>query len=223
VSKGRVFPDFNWARNFLDYDLDQYLVPGERVLIGMDFNISYSRASAYVIRNKTLYCVKYYDFPNPQDAPAIFRYDFPEQEILWLPDVTMKDSFPQYGKELRRYTIHTIYRTKSPLVEDTVFLVNKMLRLERLMVCKIASPVAEALSQFMRDENNKIPKGKGPSSPAHAVDGVRYVCAFVAANYDDFSDIKRLVVERRASLRNDTDGPVTNLQSGYTKISPQAI
>jgi hypothetical protein len=223
VSKGRIFPDFDWKRNYLNYDLDQSLLPGEEVLVGMDFNTGFNRASAYVVRNKTLYCIKYYDFPNPQDAPSVFRHDFPEQRILWIPDVTIKDSFPQFGKELRRYDIHTIYRSKSPLVEDTVFLMNKMLRLERLMVCRIAAPIAEALSSAMRDKDNKIQKGKGSSSPIHAIDGARYVASFVAANKGDFADIRKLIMEHRASLRNEPEELVTTLHGGYVSIDPHAM
>jgi hypothetical protein len=223
VAKGRVFPDFDWKRNYLDYDLDRSLLPEEEVYIGMDFNQSYNRASAYVIRNKILYCVKCYDFPNPQDAPRVFRYDFPDQRIIWVPDVTIKDSFPQFGRELRRYNIFIIYRKKSPLVEDTVFLVNKLFRLERLFICKIAAPVAEACSTAMRDNDNKIPKGKNSSSPMHMIDSVRYVAAFIAANKGDFADIRLLVSDRRPSLRDEPEEMITPMRGGYMSINPQAV
>jgi hypothetical protein len=102
IAKGRVLGDFNWDRNYLGYDLDTGLLPGETVYIGMDFNVSYNRASAYVTRDGVIYCVKYYDFPDSQDAPSVFRHDVPEQRILWIPDVTIKDSFPQFARELRK-------------------------------------------------------------------------------------------------------------------------
>jgi hypothetical protein len=38
IAKGRVLGDFSWERNYLDYDLDTELLPGESVFIGMDFN-----------------------------------------------------------------------------------------------------------------------------------------------------------------------------------------
>ena len=223
VAKDRVFPDFDWKQNYLNYNLDRSLLPSEEVYIGQDFNTGFSRASAYVIRDKIIYCIKYYDFPNPQDSPGVFRHDFPDQRIIWIPDVTIKDSFPQFGRELRRYDIHTAYRKKSPLVEDTVFLVNKLFRLERLLVCRIAAPIAEACSAAMRDNDNKIPKGKGPTSPFHAIDGLRYVCAFIAANKGDFADIRRLVMNRRASLRDEPEELITPMRGGYATIHPQAM
>jgi hypothetical protein len=223
IAKGRVLGDFSWERNYLDYDLDTELRPGESVYIGQDFNTGFSRASAYVVREGVIYCVKYYDFPDPRDAPSVFRYDFPEQRILWIPDVTIKDSFPQFARELRKYGIQIIYRKKNPLVEDTVFLVNKLFYTGRLMICKIARDLAEACALAMRDKDNRIPKGTGPSSPIHAVDTVRYVCAFVCMRDKAFRDIRRIVIDKRASFRSDSDKPVRDLGGGYIQIHPDAL
>jgi hypothetical protein len=223
IAKGRVFPDFDWERNYLAYDLDTALLPGETVYIGQDFNTGYARASAYIARDGVIYGVKYYDFPDPQDAPGVFRHDFPEQRILWVPDVTMKDSFPQFARELRKYGIQIIYRKKSPLVEDTVFLVNKLFYMGRLMVCKMAKDVAEACALFMRDKDNKVPKGVGPSSPAHCVDGLRYVIAFICMRDRAFLDVRRLIIDKRASFRADSDKPVQDLGNGYLQIHPSAL
>jgi hypothetical protein len=223
IAKGRVFGDFDWERNYLDYDLDTELLPGETVYIGQDFNTGFSRASAYVVRDGTVYCVKYYDFPDPQDAPSVFRYDFPEQRILWIPDVTIKDSFPQYARELRKYGIQIIYRKKNPLVEDTVFLVNKLFYTGRLLICKIAKDVAEACALAMRYKDNKVPKGIGPSSPIHTIDTTRYVCAFICMRDKAFLDIRRIVIDKRASFRSDGDKPVQALGDGYIRIHPDAL
>jgi hypothetical protein len=223
IAKGRVLGDFSWGRNYLDYDMDQELLPGETVYIGMDFNISYNRASAYSVRDGVLYCIKYYDFPDPQDAPSVFRHDFPVQRILWIPDVTIKDSFPQFARELRKYGIQIIYRKKNPLVEDTVFLVNKLFYTGRLMVCKIAKDLAEACAQAHRDKDNKIPKGIGPTSPIHAIDGLRYVCSFVCMRDKSFRDIRKLIIDKRASFRSDSEKPIQDLGSGYIQIHPNAL
>jgi hypothetical protein len=223
VAKGRVLGDFSWDRNYLSYDLDTAALPGETVYIGMDFNASYNRASAYMVRDEVIYCVKYYDFPDPQDAPSVFRHDFPEQRILWIPDVTIKDSFPQFARELRKYGIQIIYRKKNPLVEDTVFLVNKLFYTGRLMVCKIAKDVAEACALARRDKDNKIPKGIGPSSPIHAIDGLRYVCSFVCLRDKAFRDIRKLIIDKRASFRPDSERPIQDLGSGYIQIHPDAL
>jgi hypothetical protein len=223
IAKGRVLGDFDWKRNYLEYDLDRDVKPGEVVHIAQDFNTGFSRASAYIVRDGVIYCVKYYDFPDSRDAPSVFRYDFPEQRILWIPDVTIKDSFPQYARELRKHGVQIIYRKKNPLVEDTVFLVNKLFYTGRLMVCRIAKDVAEACALAMRDKDNKIPKGVGSSSPIHTVDTVRYACSFIAARDKAFRDIRALILDKRASFRADGGKPVQDLGSGYMQIDPDAL
>ena len=225
IAKGRVIPGFDWDRNFVGYDLDRNLDPGETVYWAQDVNSGYNRGSAYVVRGGILYCVKYYDFHDLMDAAKVVRYDFPEQRILWLPDVTIKDAYPSLARELRRYDIKIIHRKKSPLVEDSCFLVSKLFHLGRLIVCKIARNVAEACAMAMRDNDNRIPKGKGASSPIHALDGVRYVCTFVAATHEDFRDIKELILNKRASMRDEAgrEKRIKHLKEGYLEINPEAF
>jgi hypothetical protein len=223
IAKGRVIPGFDWARNYVNYDLDLKVLPGEDVFWGQDINAGFDRGSAYIVRNGVLYCIKCYDFADLMDAPKVVRHDFPMARILWLPDVTIKDSFPAFAAELRKHDIKIIYRKKSPLVEDSCFLVSKLCYLSRLIVCKIARDIAEALGGAMRDKDNRIPKGIGPSSPIHFLDGARYVAVFVVATHPDFADIRKLILEKRASLRDSTEkeAMVKTLPAGYTEINPE--
>ena len=224
IAKGRVLPGFDWGRNYLDYDLDGGIRPDETVLWGQDVNTGYNRGSAYVVREGVIYAVKYYDFEDLMDAPKVVRHDFPAQKILWIPDVTIKDSFKSFKEELRRYGIKIIYRKKSPSVEDSCFLVSKLFHLNQLAICKIAKDLAEACGTAMRDKDNKIPKGIGPRSPIHAVDGLRYVATFAVIKFPGFENIRKLIVDKRASLRNEPDEElVKDLGSGYTEISPEAL
>jgi hypothetical protein len=201
-------------------DAHEYFVNGTLV-----HNTGFNRGSAYIVRSGVIYCIKYYDFADLNDAAKTVRYDFPEQKILWLPDVTIKDSFPSLARDLRKHDIKIIYKKKSPLVEDSCFLVSKLFYLRRLMVCKIAKNVAEACEAAMRDKDNKIPKGVGPSSPIHTLDGVRYASVFIVATHADFEDIRRLIADKRASLRDDApkDGKVRYLPGGYVEIAPSVF
>jgi hypothetical protein len=221
--KMRNVDDQNYEFNTNVYDLEvedahEYFVNGTLV-----HNTGYNRGSAWIVREGVAYCIKYYDFPDLTKAAGVVRHDFPEQEIKWLPDVTIKDSFPSMAKDLRKYKIKIIYKKKNPLVEDSCFLVSKLFYLGRMKVCKIAQDVAEACATAMRDKENKIPKGVGASSPIHALDGVRYAAIFIVANHPDFKDIRKLILEKRASLRDDEDKEelVKELDGGYSEINPK--
>jgi len=225
IAKGRILPGFDYDRNYLSYDLDEKIGPNETILWGQDVNTGYNRGQAYVVREGIIYCLKRYDFTDLMDAPSVLRHDFPTQKILWIPDVTIKDSFRSFKDELRRYGIKIIYRKKSPNVEDSCFLVSKLFYLGQLYICKMAREMADACSNAMRDKDNKIPKGVGPRSPIHDIDGMRYVCTFAVLKFPGFQNIKRLIVDKRASLRTDVDSDklVKDLGSGYSEISPEAL
>jgi hypothetical protein len=213
--------DYEYVTNVYDLEVEdahEYFVNGTLV-----HNTGYNRGSAYVVRDKVIYCIKYYDFPDLMDAPKVVRHDFSMAKILWLPDVTIKDSFPSFAAELRKYDIKIIYKKKSPLVEDSCFLVSKLCYLSRFIVCKIAKDLAEALGGAMRDKDNRIPKGSGTSSPIHALDGARYASVFIVATHPDFEDVRRLILEKRASLRDSVvkEPMVKALSHGYREINPE--
>lgn len=230
VTQGRVIPGFDWDRNFLpDSDLDKEIMPGERVYIGQDFNSGYNRGSAWVARNGVLHCIKRYDFPDADDMADIYRYDFPEQDIFWLPDVTIKDQYPHFARSLRKNDIHIIHRSKSPLVEDSCFLISKLCMQGRVMIHSQAREVAEAFSTASRGKDNKIPKGVGPNSPIHDIDGARYVCSYLALVLPEFRDIRRGIMSHLASFRAGASeaeerlSPVSDVGAGYRRIEASAF
>lgn len=190
-------------------------------------NCGYSRASAWVSRDGCLHCVKYYDFPDVGDAPRVFRYDFPEQDLFWVPDVTSKDQYPHFARDLRKYDVHIIHRAKSPMVEDSCFLLSKLCLQGRLMIHSQASEVADAFATASRDKNNRIPKGVGVSSPIHAIDGARYACSYMALILPEYRDLRqglmRHLASFRRSLEEDRDAPVRDKGAGYVQIEGTAF
>jgi hypothetical protein len=167
ISKGQVFGDWDWNRNYIDENMDRSVGPNETLYWGQDFNQGYHRGCVAVLRQGVVYIVKRYEFPEIRDAPRVIRYDYPSQKIFWIPDTTAKEEITHFVRELKHHNIRLVMRGKNPLVEDTAFLVNKMLYTSRLMVAKSARETAEALSLAQRDKNGLIPKGVGPRSPIH--------------------------------------------------------
>jgi len=222
IATGRVIGDFDWGRNFLSIDMDQKIDPDETLYWAQDFNTGYFRGCVGVERSGRIYVIKGYDFPEIRDAPSVVRHDFPENKILWIPDTTAKDQISQFTKELRKHRIHWIKRGKNPLVEDSAFLVNKLLYTKRLFFTNMAKDVAEACALAQRDKNGKIPKGIGPLSPIHYVDGVRMLCYFLASNKQSLQDIRRVTIDRHLAMYED-EPQVVELQAGYVEYSPEAV
>lgn len=192
-------------------------------------NCGYNRGSAWIARNGTLHCIKRYDFPETDDMPNIYRYDFPDQDIFWLPDVTAHDQYPHFARDLRRNDIHIIHRSKSPLVEDSCFLISKLCAQGRILIHSQAREVAEAFSTASRGKDNKIPKGVGPNSPIHDIDGARYVCSYLALILPEFKDIRKGIMSHLASFRAGAEemeerlAAVGEIGAGYTRIEGRAF
>ncbi len=167
ISKGQVFGDFNWDRNYLDFDMDLSIASDENLYWGQDFNQGYHRGCVIVLRNGTVYVIKRYEFPDIREAPKVVRYDFPTQKIYWIPDTTSKDEIAHFYRELRHYDIRLVLRSKNPFVEDSAFLVNKLLYTKRLLFARGARETADAVARAQRDDKGLIPKGVGPRSPIH--------------------------------------------------------
>jgi len=221
ISKGQVFGDFDWDRNFINDELDRRITQDEVLYWGQDFNQGYHRGCVAVVRDGIMHIIKNYEFAEMRDAPRVVRYDFPSQRIYMIPDTTAKDQLTHFTRELRRNNVHLIMRSKNPLVEDTAFLVNKMLFTKRIIVTAGARETAEDLSLAQRDKDGNIPKGKGPSSPIHRCDGVRLIAFFLACNRREFADIRKLTVARRLDI--EEDGDVKEMSSGFYDLSPQVL
>jgi hypothetical protein len=219
LSSGRVFGDFDWDRNYVQYDMDSDIPINETIYTSFDLNSGYNRGCAFRLVNGVLYAVKAYDFADLRDAPKVLRYDFPHNRIFFIPDTTAREQVATFVRELHRYDIHYISRTKNPLVEDSVLLVNKLLYTSRFIICPMAQDLAEAFAKELRDKDGNIPKGKGPASPVHITDSARYAAYFLAMTNDELNDIRKVTIARHEAIR-DTIEDRQELSGGYTDMTP---
>jgi hypothetical protein len=222
LATGRVLGDFDWDRNFVETDMDRQVLAGETVYWAQDFNQGYHRGGAYLLRSGVVYCVKRYEFAEIRHAPLVVRTDFPHAKIVFIPDSTAKEQVRQFTRELKRHDIHWVYRTKNPHVEDSAFLVNKLLYTRRLIFTSMAREAAEAAARALRDKNNQVPKGVGPESPIHDVDHIRILCYYLASNKQELNDIRRVTIERHQRMLEDEIG-VEEQAGGYSVIAPHAL
>ena len=99
----------------------------------------------------------------------------------------------------------------------------------RILITSQAREVAEAFSTASRGKDNKIPKGVGPNSPIHDIDGARYVCSYLALILPEFRDIRKGIMSHLASFRSGAEemeerlSPVSAAGAGYTRIEASAF
>lgn len=218
IARGKIFSDFSWDRNYTKEEFDRSVGDDETLYWGQDFNQGYHRGCVGVIRDGVIIIVKRYEFPDIREAPKVIRHDFPFQRIFWIPDATAKDEITHFYKELRHNKIKIVLRSKNPSVEDTAFLVNKLFYIQKLLITGGATETADAVSRGERDDKGMIPKGVGPRSPIHDIDGLRMMCFFIVCNRKEFFNIKHLVLDRKLDLIEEEQTGVEELGAGYYAV-----
>ena len=179
IDSGLVFPDYDPSKNDLDEDLFDCLEESDTVYIGQDFNGFGNYAEAFVVKFGALVMIKCYKLPDVRHAPKVFRYDFPFNKIVWIPDMTYKEHFVEFKKELRTYNITIAYRSCNPLVQDRNFACNKLFFAEKLFVCPICKDAKTTLLTHQKDPKTGLPMKGGDNAPDHLNDCMGYVVHYL--------------------------------------------
>lgn len=201
INAGNVYPDF-LEGDHAWHELYQKIEDHETIYIGQDFNGGFNKAVAGVVREGVIYIVKEYTFPDIRRAPEVFRYDFPKNKILWIPDATNNQHLPSYRKELKSYRIKVVYRKTNPLVKDRTFLINKIFHADRMRVCDNCQNLIQHLMERQNDPKTGLPmKGKGEDAPDHDCDALEYMVTYIVAWKREMKDIYSITIGRRLEKR----------------------
>ncbi len=170
------------------------ITPGMTVYVGQDLNSGFSKGTAVVKKDKTLYIVRGWSFKEIGGAPALMRQSFPKNQILWFPDCSGKEILKGYKEEIVSNGIECRIGSSNPRILDTVFYVNKLFKMGRLKVfdCRETDEVSEALKVQAYNDMGQPEKGKGEKDPDHFTDSVRYVIYRIVRSDPDFLNLKEL-------------------------------
>ena len=171
LNTGRVYGDYNPNR---DYVPDINVQGNEDIFIGQDFNSGFSKGVALVKRDKTLYAVANFKFPNIGNAPNLIRSKYRTNDIYWFPDASSKDVMAGYTSEILNAGIQLRMAATNPSVSERTFFVNKMFNTEHSKVCYAAKDLDTGLRVRQFDDSGKPEKGKGELAPDHVCDAYEY-------------------------------------------------
>ena len=213
IDSGLVFPDYHPDVNKLEGDLYEYVrdtVIGvdsrdrpmyHTVYIGQDFNGFGNNAIAFAVINGTIVAIKDYEFPDIRRAPEVFRYDFPHNKIVWIPDMTYKEHFGEFKKELKVFNITIAYRSCNPLVGDRNFACNKLFVAERLFICPMCKDTETTLMTWQKDPKTGLPTKGGKGAPDHKGDCIGYVVHYLLSWCRELKPLYRVTLERLYEAR----------------------
>lgn len=213
IDSGLVFPDYNQDKNKLDVDLYDYVRDNSLpVYIGQDFNGFGNNAVAFAIINGAIIAIKDYEFPDIRRAPEVFRYDFPTSDILWIPDMTYKEHFVEFKKELRIFNIKIAYRSCNPLVGDRNFACNKLFVAEHLFICPMCKGLENTLMTWQKDPKTGQPSKGGKGAPDHKGDCLGYVVHYLLSWKKELKPLYRVTLERLYEARRARGADATELE-----------
>ena len=224
IDSGLVFPDYHPDVNKLDVDLYDYVRDNSLpVYIGQDFNGFGNNAVAFAIISGAIIAIKDYEFPDIRRAPEVFRYDFPTSEILWIPDMTYKEHFVEFKKELRVFNIKIAYRSCNPLVGDRNFACNKLFVAQRLFICPMCKGMENTLMTWQKDPKTGQPSKGGKGAPDHKGDCMGYVVHYLLSWKRELKPLYRVTLERLYEARRAHGAKASELEVTSTTLDPSRL
>lgn len=235
IDSGLVFPDYDPTRNKLDSDLYEYARDSilgydsngkelhYQIYIGQDFNGFGNNAIAFAVINGAIIAIKDYEFPDIRRAPVVFRYDFPYNEIIWIPDMTYKEHFVEFKKELRVFNIKIAYRSCNPLVGDRNFACNKLFIAERLFICPMCKDTETMLMTWQKDPKTGQPSKGREGAPDHKGDCLGYVVHYLLSWKRELKPLYRVTLERLYSARRARGADATELEVTANVLDPSRL
>ena len=224
IDSGLVFPDYHPDVNKLDVDLYDYVRDNSLpVYIGQDFNGFGNNAVAFAIISGAIIAIKDNEFPDIRRAPEVFRYDFPTSEILWIPDMTYKEHFVEFKKELRVFNIKIAYRSCNPLVGDRNFACNKLFVAQRLFICPMCKGMENTLMTWQKDPKTGQPSKGGKGAPDHKGDCMGYVVHYLLSWKRELKPLYRVTLERLYEARRARGAEASELEVTSTTLDPSRL
>ena len=224
IDSGLVFPDYDPEKNKLDVDLYEHCRDSKATIyIGQDFNGFGNNAVAFAILRGAIVAIKDYEFPDIRRAPEVFRYDFPENEIVWIPDMTYKEHFIEFKKELRLFNIKIAYRSCNPLVGDRNFACNKLFVAEHLFICPMCKGLETTLMTWQKDPKTGSPSKGGKGAPDHKGDCLGYVVHYLLSWKRELKPLYAVTLERLYEARRARGADATELEVQSNVLSPDKI
>ena len=224
IDSGLVFPDYDPEKNKLDVDLYEHCRDSKvTIYIGQDFNGFGNNAVAFAILSGAIVAIKDYEFPDIRRAPEVFRYDFPENEIVWIPDMTYKEHFIEFKKELRLFNIKIAYRSCNPLVGDRNFACNKLFVAEHLFICPMCNGLENTLMTWQKDPRTGAPTKGGKGAPDHKGDCLGMVVHYLLSWKKELKPLYRVTLERLYEARRARGANASELEITSTTLDPSRL
>jgi hypothetical protein len=182
----RVYGSYNESAIIDQSPID----PKETIFIAQDLADGFFRPVTCVIRDKQILVIDEFEPSQMIDAPGMVREKYPNNEIVWYLDISIKDVFPSYRQSISSQGIILQAGTIIPSPLERPIILNKLFIAKRLKIMKNCDRIMAALASRTIDKNGNPECGDGPSGLQYICGSLEY-CAYrlVSANPQTFGVI----------------------------------
>lgn len=186
LSSGRVYAEFFPDRHvYMPFPVD----PHETLYIGQDFNTGYNACLILIVRGETIFAINEFHWDVVGDAPRRLRQLYPENHMVFIPDVSGKEIMRGWNEEFVKYNIETIWGNVNPSISERILVINKLYRTDRLKVFAICKDLINSMQLRGFDDSGKPKKDKGPGGLDHIADAAEMAVWHIVHSITGFEDL----------------------------------
>jgi hypothetical protein len=191
LSTGRVYAEFDPSK----HTLKECIVPTqfEQLYVAQDFNVGYNACTVHIVRDGVIYEVSEHHWSVVGDGPRQLRMLYPDNPMIYIPDVSGKELIHAYSEEFDAYGIERVWSNVNPPINDRVLAINKACRVGKFFVNPSCKKSILGLQTRGFDDNGKPTKGKGPDALDHHGDCIDYAVWHIIHSVAGFETILSLL------------------------------
>ena len=190
LTTGRVYYEFDPKKHIY---MRFPLYPRETIYCGQDMNPGYNACVACIVRNGIIYVIDTFHWDSPGDAPQRLRKQYPENEILLIPDASGKEIWAGYKRELEEFDIKVVWDKRNPPITERVLAINKAFRLGKLYIFVGLDKLRLCLLTRDFDDSGKPRKERGPEALDHEADALEYAIWRIMHTINGFEEVLTLL------------------------------
>lgn len=175
LTTGRVYSHFDEKKNvYMNFEIRR----DDVIYAGQDFNAGYNGCTLFIMRgtgeSSVIFEVDEYHWNVVGDAPRLLRKIYPDNKIIFVPDVSGKEVMRGWQDEFDKYSIETIWYDINPSISERILCINKLWRLNRLKIQQKCKRSIDCYNLRGFDDRGKPRKDNGPDALDHWGDSAEY-------------------------------------------------
>jgi hypothetical protein len=190
LAVGRVYPEFDDKKHvYMNFPIKD----SDELVIGADSNAGFNSNAVLTVHGDRVYVVDEFRCNVAGDVPRIARGRYANNKVVLIPDASSKEIMRGYIEEVEEADVDMKFMIKNPSITERALVVNKMLRLGKLVVLQRCTGIIQGLKVRGFDDNGMPSKGTGEHAVDHYLDSLEYALEYIVHRNSAFETVLALL------------------------------